>query len=348
MVIEAGSINGKKVEIEVVPIKKVEIEVSPINNEKKEVVDWSELFDDVPQIATPLLEGAKNSMKKIEKLLYCAPNFLDALTKKVPEGTLQAVLTNDQKKQLANGTLKLMHKKDGSLLAVLINPQNKRTVAQLPLKYVENSSKELNAEMANFAVQMKLAQIAKQIHEVQIAVEAVLQGQESDRLATAYSCQQKFLQAQKIGNSELKRQALLHIAFSAEDSRNLLMQSQLANLEFIKNQPEDFWGKLLKGAKPEKIDSKMSQIRESFAAINTVSITEALAYQEMGEYETARQSLLYYSDFLKRSYLSEKSLVNRLDSIDPSPDNYWSEILPSINKGILALPCADKELELNV
>lgn len=310
--------------------------------------EWEEFFDEVPKIAQSLLNGAKSSIQIIETILNNAPQFLKILKKTVPEVTLQAVLTDEQKKQIANGALKLLHKKDGSILAVLINPKNKQIVTQVPLKYIENPPKELNNEMVNFAIQMQLAQIAEQIQEVQICVEEILQGQELDRLALAYSCQQKFLQAQKIRNLELKKQALLQIAFSAEDSRNALMQSQTANLEFIKNQPKDFWGKMLKGAKPEKIDTKMSQIRESLIAINLVSMTEALAYQEMGEYESARQSLIYYSEYLNQSYLSTENFVERLDSIDPSPDNYWSETLPNINESILALPCADEGLTLNV
>jgi hypothetical protein len=48
-------------------------------------------------------------------------------------------------------------------------------------------------------------------------------------------------------------QQLLRIVGDAEDSRNLLMQSQIANVEFIKEQPESFWGKIVKGATSEKI-----------------------------------------------------------------------------------------------
>mgnify|MGYP000971969683 CR=1 FL=1 len=40
-----------------------------------------------------------------------------------------------------------------------------------------------------------------------------------------------------ISNPELKAMALLRIAYDAEDSRNLLMQSQSINLTFIRNEP---------------------------------------------------------------------------------------------------------------
>ena len=81
-----------------------------------------------------------------------------------------------------------------------------------------------------------MAQIAEQIQMVQVAVEEVRQGQEYDRLATAYSCQQKLLQAMAIKNPHLKEIALLQIASDAEDSRNLLMQSQSAKHLFKTSQ----------------------------------------------------------------------------------------------------------------
>ena len=61
------------------------------------------------------------------------------------------------------------------------------------------------------------------------------------------------------------------------------MQSQNVNLTFIKNQPESFCGKLVSGATPEKVNSRINEIRESLCAVNMVSLSEAVAYHEMGE-----------------------------------------------------------------
>lgn len=163
-------------------------------------------------------------------------------------------------------------------------------------------------------------------------------GQEYDRLATAYSCQQKLLQAMEIKNPELKAIALMQLAASAEDSRNLLMLSQKSNVEFIMDQPETFIKKILSGSKPEKINGRMSEIRESLCAVNMVSFVEAMAYQELGEQEAARKSLTYYAEFIENTYVSVPGLVQRLDMIDPSPENYWSKTLPDIGEKIKALP----------
>ena len=316
-----------------------------LSDEDVEIVDAAEYsydiaenFDAVPQVAKPLLKGAKVALQKIEEMLYTAPAFINVIKASVPKEMLEAVLTDEQKAQIASGALKLMTKKDGTLMANLVNPKTNKIVSTVSLKSV-NVTPEISQAMNNYATQMQMAQIAEQIQLVQIAVEEVRQGQEFDRLAMAYSCQQKLIQALTIKNPELKAMALLRIASDAEDSRNLLMQSQNANVSFIKGQPESFWGKLISGAKQEKVDARMSEIRESLCAINMVSLTEAMAYQEMGENEAAQQSLQYYAGYIQDTYLSDTKFVQRLDLLDPATENYWSTNLPVIKEKIQALPC---------
>ena len=322
---------------ETIYIEPEEIEVIDAEDYSHEVIEH---FSDMPEVAKPLLKGAKKTFKKIEEMLYAAPAFINMVKASIPEQTFQAILSDEQKVQIASGALKLMTKKDGTLMANLVNPETNRIVSTISLKSVDLSP-ALTEAMNSYATQMQMAQIAEEIHAVQTAIEDVRQGQEFDRLAMAYSCQQKLLQAMQIKNPQLKSMALLQIVSDAEDSRNLLMQSQNSNLTFIKEQPESFWGKLLSGANPEKISQRVNEIRESLAAVNMVSLAEAMAYQELGESEAAHQSLQYYASYLQKAYLSTDGLVQRLDSIDPAPENYWSKTLPDINKKIQALPCAE-------
>lgn len=324
-------------------------EVIYITLDDIEVVDTSEYsgeiveqFSTVPDVAKPLLKDAKATFKKIEQMLYSAPAIVNLVKANIPDVTLQAVLTDEQKQQIAKGALKLMTKKDGSLMANFVNPETKKIVATIPLKNVKMAP-EVTQAMTNYATQMQMAQIAEQIQIVQLAVEEVRMGQEYDRLATAYSCQQKLLQAMEIKNPELRAMALIQIASDAEDSRNLLMLSQKTNVGFITDQPESFFGKIIGGATPEKINSRMNEIRESLCAVNMVSLAEAIAYQELGEDSAARRSLAYYGEFVQKTYLAVPGLVERLDLIDPSPENYWSRTLPDIEKRIQALPCNQEQ-----
>lgn len=323
-------------EQEVIEIPADKIEIIDIEDYRGEV---AEHFHQMPDVARPLMSEAKQTFHKIEQMLYSVPAFINAVKAAIPDITLQAVLTDDQKSQLAKGALKLMTKKDGSLMANLVNPETNKIVSTIPLKSVQMVP-EMTQAMTSFSTQMQMAQIAEQIQVVQLAVEEVRQGQEYDRLATAYSCQQKLLQAMAIKNPELRSMALMQLAASAEDSRNLLMLSQKSNVKFISEQPEDFFGKLFNGDSTEKINSRMNEIRESLCAVNMVSFTEAMAYQEMGEDEAAHQSLSYFANFVNDTYLVVPGLVERLDLIDPSPKNYWSQTLPDIKEKINALPCA--------
>ena len=314
-----------------------------ILNPEEYSYDVEEQFSNVPDVAKPLLRGAQTALSKIEKMLYSAPAFINLLKTSVPEQSLQAILTNDQKAKLASGALKLMTKKDGTLMANLVNPKTNKIVSTVALQNV-NISPAITQAMSNYAVQMQMAQIAEEIQNVQVAIEEVRQGQEYDRLATAYSCQQKLLQAMEINDPQTKKQFLIEIVSSAEGSRNLLMQSQSSNVLYIKSQPESFWGKIVSGASSEKVSQRMNEIRESLGAVNLVSLVEAMAYQAMGENGATRLSLEYYAAFLKKTYLEEDGLVERLDLIDPSPESYWSNTLPDIQKKIMALPGIKTEL----
>lgn len=118
-------------------------------------------------------------------------------------------------------------------MANLVNPETNKIVSTVSLQEV-NLSPPISQAMTSYASQMQMAQIAEQIQVVQLAIEEVRQGQEYDRLAMAYSCQQKLLQAMEIKNQNLKAMALLQIASDAEDSRNKLMLSQNSSLTFIK------------------------------------------------------------------------------------------------------------------
>ena len=319
---------------ETITISSNDCEVVDIDEYK---TDLSQHFKNVPEVAMLLISEAKANVAQIEKAIYSAPAFINTVKAAIPDVALQAVLTDEQKKKLAKGALKLMTKKDGSIVANLINPKTKKIVKTIPLKSVKTTP-EITQAMASLSTQMQMAQIAEQIQSVQLAVEEVRMGQESDRLASAYSCQQKLLQAMEIKNPELRAMALMRITSDAEDSRNLLMLSQKINLDFIANQPEGFIQKMRTGASPEVIEGRMAEIRESLCAVNMVSFTEALAYQELGEHEAARKSLSYYGKFIEDTYSSIPGLVQRLDLIDKSPTNYWTEMIPVISKSIKELP----------
>ena len=296
--------------------------------------DFIELNDiDILEVAKPLKDKMSLLLSNIKDKILLVPGFIRTVSSFVPIKNLQAVLTNEQKEKIASGVLKIMSKNDGTLVANLVDAQSGKIVTNIPLKEIKLTP-ELNKAMTDFVLQLQLLQISAEIKSIKKAVEEVRKGQEYDRLATAYSCQQKFLQATLIKDIKLKKETLLRIALDAEDSRNFLMLSQKANIDFIKNLPDGYWKKMLSLTTSSEIDSRMNEIREGFSTINMVSLVEALTYHELEEYGAEQQSLIYYADFIQKTYLDDSKLLKRLDSIDPSTERYWTTKVPIIETKI--------------
>ena len=167
-----------------------------------------------------------------------APAFINVVQSSIPEEVFQAILSPEQREAIAQGVLKLMTKKDGSLLAVLVDTNTNKVIGNVPLKSVKLTP-ELNKALADYSSQIQMAQIAEEIQNVQYAIEDVRKGQESDRLAIAYSCQQKLLQAREISDPNIRTMMLLQVISDAEDSRNLLMPVSYTHLNVYKRQPPD-------------------------------------------------------------------------------------------------------------
>lgn len=328
-----------------------------MNNNEKIVIDEKDIvlivdgeeyykiddyYSNPKDLEIPIVNKIKNNANIIKKLLYSWPAFINMIKSSIPNEVYQAALTNEEKIKLANGTIELMSSKDGNLLACMINSKTKKIVSNIKLEKVKLSP-ELNKALINYNAQVQIAKIAEDIQHVQMAIEEVRKGQENDRLAIAYSCKQKLLQAITIEDSNLRQFALINLAASAEDSRNKLILSQIENVEFLKKQPKGFWGKLTKGAKEEEKDRRITELRESMNALNMISLTEAIAYQELGEQTAANISLQYYSDYINTTYLSNMKFIERLDSLNPSPKKYWSTILPNICKEIEKLNSGEEK-----
>lgn len=142
-----------------------------------EIIDSTDFYDevsvhfsDLPEVARPLIKNEKQTFSRIKKMLYSTPAFINAIKASIPKETFQAILSDEQKSQISIGALKLMTKKDGSLMANLVNPETNKVVSTISLKNVKKFP-ELSQAMTSYASQMQMAQIAEQIQLVQVAVE---------------------------------------------------------------------------------------------------------------------------------------------------------------------------------
>ena len=274
------------------------------------------------------VNNAGRVFDQIHDTLCALPAFLEVVERLVPVEEWVLVFTDEQKKELAKGALKLMAKKNGDIIAKVVDPKTHQIVANIPVKQVEKI-KDINPAMNDFMVQMQLANLAQEMKEVHRVVSRIQQGLEFDRLASAYSNERKLKYARQIQNKELQTQALLMIAHSAEDSRSRLMLGMKEDIQFIMGQPENEFIKFF-ATNPKEINDCMNEIRSRVVAINQDSMTEATAYWALGEKQAALNTIENYRMFLEDSELTKMEVLNRLDVVDPNPENYWTKQFPTI------------------
>ena len=291
------------------------------------------LFENDPEMQKNyFVKNAGRLFDQIHDTLCALPAFLEVVERLVPVEEWVLVFTDEQKKELAKGALKLMAKKDGPLLAKLVDPKTKKIIANVPIKQLKKI-KDLNPAMNDFMVQMQLANLAQEMQEIHRAVSRIQQGLEFDRLASAYSNERKLKHARQIQNKELQTQALLMIAHSAEDSRSRLMLGMKENIQFIMQQPEQSFLKYF-SKNLDEINERMNEIRSRVVAINQDSLTEATAYWALGEKQAALNTIENYRMFLEDSELTKREVLNRLDVVDPNPENYWTKQFPTVQETV--------------
>ena len=287
------------------------------------------LFENDPEMQKNyFVKNAGRVFDQIHDTLCALPAFLEVVERLVPVEEWVLVFTDEQRKELAKGALKMMAKKNGDIIAKVVDPKTHQIVANIPVKQVERI-KDITPAMNDFMVQMQLANLAQELKEIHSVVSRIQQGLEFDRLASAYSNERKLKYARQIQNKELQTQALLMIAHSAEDSRSRLMLGMKENIDFIMHQPENEFIKFF-ATNPKEINDRMNEIRSRVVAINQDSMTEATAYWALGEKQAALNTIENNRMFLEDSELTKREVLNRLDVVDPNPENYWTKQFPTI------------------
>jgi len=303
------------------------------------------LFENDPEMQKNyFVKNAGRVFDQIHDTLCALPAFLEVVERLVPVEEWVAVFTDEQRKELAKGALKMMAKKNGDIIAKVVDPKTHQIVANIPVKQVERI-KDINPAMIDFMVQMQLANLAQEMEEIHSVVSRIQQGLEFDRLASAYSNERKLKHAQQIQNKELQTQALLMIAHAAEDSRSRLMLGMKENIDFIMHQPENEFIKFF-ATNPKAINDRMNEIRSRVVAINQDSMTEATAYWALGEKQAALNTIEIYRMFLEDSELTKSEVLNRLDVVDPNPENYWTKQFPIVQDTVHKLTCESTPLLL--
>ena len=292
------------------------VEVRP--NEIIPTKNKDNLFSVFNNFGKKLYEFILSELKKLPSInnLYQSVN---------PEHYLVANLTEEQKKMMSEGLLKLMKDKDGNLLAVLT--KNGKIHNQVRLKDI-SMTPNLNGAVNDFIIQQQMAKIIGMINQVQQSVDRVIAGQQDDRIGLCNSAEQQLINARRIKNEDIRLLCLVNAIQSAEDSRNMIMLALKRDINFIENLSSMSFGMFKEKVKTEDINRRMQDIDLEFSVLTRTTLVEAAIYYELNETEAMLQSVTYYTNFIKETLPKKTILKLNSNAGETVKLNYWVNTIP--------------------
>lgn len=245
---------------------------------------------------------------RIGPLLAKAPAIVEVLKSLSGEkNILVAEIPSMLKSKFESGELVLCRDKNGDLLAQLRG--NKGFSKHLRIKEAEASS-DLARSLNDFMVQQQLAQIVNMIEHVQHSIDRVLDGQYDDRFALCQSAEQQVLNARLVADEQVRRQMFLNSIQTAEDARNTVMLVLKRDIDYICGLK---YGGLIEDVntnpKEVEVEKRMRAIVAATQALHKASITEAVAFHELGEPAAMTNSIDFYLRFVSKNFSQDRCLL---------------------------------------
>lgn len=242
---------------------------------------------------------------------------------------LQLVFSDKVQKKIADGTYKLMKRKDvdGVFKAVVVDEKGK-TRAIADLKWEEIGSgvdpTAMTSAMQGMAIQQQLREISEQLQDMSAAMEDVLMGQHNDRLAMFFSGEAIYREALAASDETLKRSLTSAAIMALTNASTSLQASLVYEVNAICDKYDEEKGRFV-GIKSEKLMEKMYLINSSFQTIHKATTLKAAIYYREGEYQALTTVLSDYKGFLERSLPEEKAHILYLaDPNEKTFEGVWN------------------------
>lgn len=295
--------------------------------------DIDGFFTNDSKIVNSVLRNAGRLLFNLEKYLYTAPAMINLVKASIPVSAYQAVFTSDQLNRLAQGSIKLMSDRNGRTLAKLVDAKTHRIISNVELKEVDFTP-DISQALTGFALQMQIMMLSEKLDAIQETTKNIFQGQENDRLALAEACRDNLEEALAMNDETLRKTRLAAIANDINIGRQQLFKSQEQIISKILSFKGSFISNFFSlGGRTKTIDEEIGKLRTNLSATVGVSMVAGIAYEELNEMDSARISFQKLSDFMEATYLSRPGFVDKLDLLDPYPDNFWStQLVPVINQ----------------
>lgn len=259
--------------------------------------------------ASPVVAEIVKGMKKSEKL--------------------QLIFSDEVKQKMADGTYKLMKKKDidGVFKAVVVDKKGKtKAIADLKWEEISNGVDPAGvaSAMQGMAIQQQLRAISEQLEDMAEAMEDVLIGQHNDRLAMFFSGEAIYREALAATDPALRKSLTSSAILSLTNANASLQASLVHEVKSVCEKYDEGKGRFV-GIKSDKLLEKMYLINSSFQAIHKANTLKAAIYYKEGEYTALTTVLSDYKAFLERSLTDETSHILYLaDPNEKTFDGIWN------------------------
>lgn len=159
---------------------------------------------------------------------------------------------------------------------------------------------ELTSSLNNLTTHAAMAQILDEIEYVGDAIRGLHIELQNDRIALAESSRDKLLLAAKIQDTKLREIAILNAVSSATEAKRVLMRNFTENLQYIEEHTDKTDLQLfLEGKKGKDIPQKVSDAFQALVSITNTVQAECEGYALLGEYESSKESLLQFKEFMR-------------------------------------------------
>lgn len=248
---------------------------------------------------------------KVSKYASDAAQLKNALTK---DYRFVLDISDDVKKRIANGDLKLTVENGGKTYAQFKN--NGRYGKKIPIKREDYGGNIDPVQLANAmqmrAIQDQLETVSEQLLLIDSSAHQIIQGQQNDRIAMYYSGLSLYLEAQNISDEVMRKQLIaqsLRALNEATFQLNLTLKSDIEYLESKEYEKH-------KKQRASLIDEKMNSINQSFKFIHQASMLRAGIYCAQGELTTMTAVLGEYSKFIADRIAGNAGLLAECDVSD--------------------------------
>ena len=300
----------------------------------EDYIKCENVFDE--EISKNVRNNIKKNLTKAEKLLLITPSIINMIKALIPTTKLEAVISQEDFEKIASGILEMHIGKDGNIIPTLRDPITKKIVKLINLQ-VTNTNPELLMTLSTLSTQILVLKSIRTMEDIQDNLFDMSRIYENDKISIVSSCKERYLQAEKTENLQLKKDMLLSIITDTENIRNKLMQSQKENINKIQNQPKKTIEKVLSfhTLSLKKIDLLMKNIKKEMKAINLASMIEFMSYHKLLEDKAAKQSLSYYLQYIEDMFYLNNGLLNRLDELEETP--FWKTSIEKIKQSLEVL-----------